>query len=62
MVRRAIRVMGAARFFWLAPRMVASAGETATTNGYSYDSRDMSERFAGRAPVFEVLAEWAGSV
>ncbi|KUL30923.1 aminoglycoside phosphotransferase family protein [Actinoplanes awajinensis] len=60
-VRRAIRVTGAARFFWFAPRMVAAAGTAAGTNGYSYDGRDMAERFAGRAPIFEVVAEWAES-
>ncbi|MEV6636197.1 aminoglycoside phosphotransferase [Actinoplanes sp. NPDC051470] len=61
-VRRAIRVTGAAKFFWLAPRMVAAAGETATTNGYSYDPRDMAARFTGRAPVLSVLADWADGI
>ncbi|MFF5052817.1 aminoglycoside phosphotransferase [Micromonospora sp. NPDC000663] len=60
-VRRAIRVTGAARFFWLAPRMIASAGQAANNNGYSYDSRDVAERFAGRAPIFEKVAQWAES-
>jgi hypothetical protein len=61
-VRHAIRVTGAAKFFWLAPRMVASAGEAATTNGYSYDGRDMAERFIGRAPILGVLVDWADEV
>ncbi|WP_033341146.1 aminoglycoside phosphotransferase family protein [Catenuloplanes japonicus] len=59
--RRAIRVMGAARFFWFAPRMVASVDQAVDNNGYSYDNRDKAERFAGRAPIFRVLAEWAES-
>jgi hypothetical protein len=58
-VRRAIRVTGAARYFWMAPRMVASASKAAITNGYTYDNRDVAERFAARAPIFRVLAEWA---
>jgi hypothetical protein len=60
--RRAVRVTGAARFFWLAPRMVAAAGQAAGNNGYSYDNRDATERFTGRAPIFEKVAEWADSV
>ncbi|GAA1648516.1 aminoglycoside phosphotransferase [Actinoplanes couchii] len=58
-VRRAIRVTGAARFFWLAPRMVASVAQAVNNNGYTYDSRDQAERFAGRAPILQKLADWA---
>ena len=39
--------------------MVASVGEAAATNGYTYDNRDIAERFAARAPIFRVLAEWS---
>lgn len=58
-VRRAIRVTGTSRFFWLAPRMVASVGGPVTTNGYTYDTRDLAERFAARAPILHRLAAWA---
>jgi hypothetical protein len=61
-VRRAVRVTGAARFYWFAPRMVASAGEAVNNNGYSYDNRDQAERFAGRAPIFQVVADWGNSL
>jgi hypothetical protein len=61
-VRRAIRVTGAARYFWMAPRMVASAGKAATTNGYTYDNREAAKRFAARAPIFRALAEWSDGV
>jgi hypothetical protein len=60
-VRRAIRVTGAARYFWMAPRMVASAGRAATTNGYGHDQRDAAERFGDRAPILQVVADWADS-
>lgn len=58
-VRRAIRVAGAAKFFWMAPRMLASAAQPLTPAGY--DKRDVAERFAGRAPILEVVADWAES-
>ena len=61
-VRRAIRVTGAARYFWMAPRMVAAAGRAATATGYTYDNRDLAERFAARAPIFQVLADWSDSM
>ncbi|GAA2584052.1 hypothetical protein GCM10010435_72410 [Winogradskya consettensis] len=57
-VRRAIRVAGAAKFFWMAPRMLATAGTAQT----GYDRRDLAERFAGRAPILQVIAEFADSV
>ncbi|MFI5934504.1 hypothetical protein [Actinoplanes sp. NPDC051494] len=58
-VRRAIRVTGAARFYWLAPRMVAAVEQAVSTNGYSYDNRDRAQQFADRAPIFQVVADWA---
>jgi hypothetical protein len=61
-VRRAIRVTGASRFFWLAPRMVASIGAPAGNNGYTYDNRDLAERFASRAPILVKLAAWAADL
>ena len=51
-VRRAIMVCGAAKYWWLAPWMLAGR------SGGSYDRRDAAAMFAGRAPVLEVLASW----
>jgi hypothetical protein len=59
LVRRAVRVTGAAKYFWLAPRMLASAWARPRVAGY--DTRDWVEMFAGRAPMFEVIVEWASS-
>jgi hypothetical protein len=61
-VRRAIRVTGASRLFWLAPRMVAAVGGLAGHNGYTHDNRDMAQLLAGRAPVLHKLAAWAGDL
>jgi hypothetical protein len=58
-VRRAIRVTGAAKYFWLAPRMLSMASRGP---GKGYDKRDLAATFAGRAPVFEVVSQWADSV
>ena len=57
LVRHAIRVTGAAKYFWLAPRMVLAAGRT--TTGRGYDQRGPAAMIAGRAPVLELLSEWA---
>jgi hypothetical protein len=60
-VRRAIQVCGAAKYFWLAPRMVLGAvsggGRTA-----AYDSRGVEAMLAGRAPVLAVVVRWADAV
>jgi hypothetical protein len=60
-VRRGIRACGAAKYFWLAPRMVLAA-----TSGWSrkqgYDARGTAEILTGRAPVLAVIARWADSV
>jgi hypothetical protein len=49
----AMRVTGAAKYFWLAPRMLLQAPGRAR-----YDARDQAARFAGRAPVLSLIAEW----
>ncbi|WP_306210295.1 aminoglycoside phosphotransferase [Actinoplanes sp. RD1] len=57
---RAIRVAGAAKFFWMAPRMLATAD--ATPAGSGYDKRDVAARFAGREPILRVIASWASEI
>lgn len=56
-IAHAIRATGAAKYFWLAPRMVMAAGNT--TTGKGYDTRGPAAMIEGRTPVLEVLARWA---
>ncbi|MBO3741798.1 aminoglycoside phosphotransferase [Actinoplanes sp. NEAU-H7] len=58
--RRAVMVTGAAKYFWLAPRMLTSAWSQ--PRGRGYDTRDWESMFAGRAPMFEVVVDWADAV
>ncbi len=55
-MRHAIMLTGAAKYYWLAPRMIAMARQGSWV---SYDKRDTAEIFAGRAPVLEQVTRWA---
>jgi hypothetical protein len=59
-VRRSIVLTSAAKYYWLAPRMLTDAA--GYVPGGRYDTRDRAAMFAGRAPVLEVLAGWARTV
>lgn len=58
----AIRVTGAAKYFWLAPRMLATAAADPGGRRHSYDGRDWAAMFAGRAPVLELVVAWGRAV
>jgi hypothetical protein len=57
----AMRVTGAAKYFWLAPRMLLSAREQQSARR-GYDARDWAGRFAGREPVLSLVARWGRAV
>ena len=57
---RAIKLTGAAKYYWLAPRMLAVAAQGPRPGGY--DSRDTAAMFAGRAPVLALVTRWAREV
>ena len=56
-VARAVRLTGAAKYFWLAPLMLGRLGRSAISQ--TYDARDEAAMMAGRRPVLELLVRWA---
>jgi hypothetical protein len=56
-VRRAIRLTGAAKYFWLAPMMLCRLG-SGTAISQTYDTRDAAAMFAGRRRPLELVVDW----
>lgn len=61
-VRRAIRLTAAAKYCWLAPRMLNLLGRDDLGTGQTYDRRSQEETFAGRAPLFALLTDGLAEV
>jgi hypothetical protein len=58
--RRSIMLTGAAKYFWLAPRMLSMAWDA--PRGRGYDTRDWESMFAGRAPMFQLVVDWSETI
>jgi hypothetical protein len=56
-IQNAILLTGAAKYYWLAPRMLAMAHQQHSRA--AYDNRDLAAMFAGRAPVLGQVTQWA---
>ncbi|MBF9133407.1 phosphotransferase [Plantactinospora sp. S1510] len=56
--RRAIRLTGAAKYFWLAPLMLSRVTSTPAKISQTYDTRDAVAMFAGRRRPLELVAAW----
>ncbi|MFI5938424.1 aminoglycoside phosphotransferase [Actinoplanes sp. NPDC051494] len=54
---RAIKITGAAKYYWLAPRMIMAASRPPRDG--AYDTRDTEATFLGRAPVLDIVTRWA---
>ena len=59
-VAHAVMLTGAAKYYWLAPRMLATLRRA--HGPAAYDSRDPAAMFAGRAPVLRQVTRWARAV
>jgi hypothetical protein len=56
-IQHAIMLTGAAKYYWLAPRMLAMARQQ--DSRAQYDNRNLAAMFAGRAPVLAQVTRWA---
>jgi hypothetical protein len=61
LIRRAIKTTGAAKYFWLAPRMLIYAAQQNPRQA-AYDKRPAEAMFTGRAPILTAVAAWADEI
>jgi hypothetical protein len=57
-VHQAIMLTAAAKYFWLAPRMLTQLADQGSNRAHHYDSRDDLAMFEGRRTILELLAKW----